>query len=297
VKNRTPIVKKYLIIENKSNRRISIKRENNMPTCAICAGVGYVRSDLAPSHRLFGQPICCPKCGQQALLSALSKRWPVTAEQEAFGLTPFCDRAEEGDFPAVLLAWETAYHFLDGLPNSRLLALHGHAGCGKTHLLLILRHQALKKKLSSIYVTAPDLQKRVQQFDDNERRLRDWHDLTSVDLLLIDELDDLLGHKIQPRLLQLINVRTSAKRATAFAFNNASCLSRPIKSRLQAHQAWVPENRYIMPFGHRSTSAGGYRASFDKLSRDAATGWIDLTSVPDARPTYGSVARTVNNET
>ena len=210
---------------------------NQKPTCTICAGVGYVRCELLPTHPLFGQPICCPKCGKQAQLDALIKRWPVTPDQEAFGLTPFDDRAGEGDFPAILFAWQTAYHFLEGQPDNRLLALHGKPGCGKSHLLLILRHQALKKQLSTIYVTAPHLQGRIQQFDDNCRRLRDWHDLTTVDLLLIDELDDLLGEKIQSRLLQLINVRTSAKRATAFAFNNASCLFQPIKSRLQAHQA------------------------------------------------------------
>ena len=242
-------------------------------TCTLCAGIGYVRCELPPGHALFGQPISCPECGKQAQLDALGKRWPVTAEQKAFGVTPFCDRADEGDFPAVLLAWETAYQFIEGLPDNRLLALHGPPGCGKTHLLLIMRYQALKKQLSTIYVTAPHLQKRVQQFDDNVCRLRDWEELTSVDLLLIDELDDLLGQKIQPRLLQLLNVRTSANRATAFAFNRTACLSQPIKSRLQAHQKWAPANLYNM-----------------------RTGWIDLTRVPDARPTLGSAPRPVKNQ-
>ena len=242
-------------------------------TCTLCGGVGYVRCELPPCHALFGQPISCPECGKQAQLDALGKRWPVTAEQEAFGVTPFCDRADEGDFPAVLLAWKAAQRFLDGQPDNRLLALHGPPGCGKTHLLLIMRYQALKRELSTIYVTAPDLQKRIQQFDDNERRLRDWHDLTTVDLLLIDELDDLLGEKIQPRLLQLLNVRTSGNRATAFAFNRSACLSAPIRSRLQTSQKWAPTNLYKM-----------------------RTGWLDLTRVSDARPALGFAPRPIGEE-
>ena len=243
--------------------------------CALCAGVGYVRGELPPGHPLFGQPITCPKCGKQAQLGALGKRWPVTAEQEAFGLTPFCDRADEGDLakPAVLLAFQAAQCFIDGQPDNRLLALHGPPGCGKTHLLLIMRYQALKRELSTIYVTAPDLQKRIQQFDDNERRLRDWQDLTTVDLLLIDELDDLLGEKIQPRLLQLLNMRTSGNRATAFAFNRSACLSAPIRSRLQASQKWAPANLYKM-----------------------RTGWLDLTRVPDARPALGFAPRPIGEK-
>ena len=121
-------------------------------TCTICAGVGYVRCELPPTHPLFGRPICCPECGRQAQLDALIKRWPVTPDQKGFGLTPFEDRAEEGDFPAVLLAWQTAYHFLAGLPDSRLLALHGKPGCGKSHLLQGAIAAAANSGLRAMYV-------------------------------------------------------------------------------------------------------------------------------------------------
>ena len=248
--------------------KVSQKRAPVAPalTCSTCAGAKYVRArNLPPTHRLFGQRLPCPKCHLMPVKTRLAKSWPITEIQADFGRTPFVNRPE---YPQIAVAWRTINAFIADLPDYRLLMIHGPSGVGKSHLLLIIRHQTLAAGISTIYVTGVELQKRIQQFDDDHKRHRDWQDLVNVKVLLIDDLDGISGSKIYPKLIELLNERRNGKRATAMAFKDASCCTKPIISRAEAYQDWSP----IKEKGFRS-------------------GWLSLTKVKDGRPLYSDMPR------
>lgn len=220
--------------------------------CQLCHGVGFIH--IRNKRDVFNKKVLCPQCGKRRLQARLDKSWRVTALEAAKGLTPY----ESRGYKQVIQAWQTTKAFSQAC-SPKLLALHGHQGVGKTHLLLILRQSCLTQGITVIYVNAVEMQNRIQQFSDENKRLADHYALSRVQMLIIDEFDEFTGEKIQSKLLSLFNERLRRGLATAVAFKDANKLNDSIKSRLRIRQEWVQAVNGLM------------------------RGWVDMTQIPDAR--------------
>lgn len=244
-------------------RQVEARKQATSHPCPTCNDAGVV---VCRDNPLRPRAIPCPDCANLRLRARIRRQWPLTEAELALGQKSFVARNDAPQMAGVYAAVQAfGNEVLAGTAD--ILSLSGNVGIGKTHLLLRLYAYVDAAGRAVIYRTATRIQTILQTFgyddvsraDANRRRDIAIHDLTTVPLLLIDEADRARsnGGYYENLLLDILNHRRAARRATVFAGNDLAHDTRglpaPVLSRARSH-------------GNR---------------------FIDLSGVPDARPTLG----------
>ena len=241
------------------------------PVCPTCNNSRFVRRDLPPYHRQFGRSIPCPTChtawAEKNRAGEISPRWELSEEDRAIAVKPFGRRK---DYPIVEEAARRLSLFvinaITGTPTHHYFTLDGTPGTGKTHLCLRAALKAGEVPVSVIYTTGTALAEKLKDFgydwesrrEADENRQLTMSDLTTVRLLVLDEIDHIKGDWVNDQLLEILNKRRSQNLCTLLAGNNLYLLGRESDRRLS-----------VAPVVSRLRGRDGI--------------WIDFTAVPDAR--------------
>lgn len=245
-----------------ARRQYEWQRENNEPlhgtapefmppACRRCHDTGQVRLELDGSFAGY-RP--CPGeqmngCAFQArraaeIGAAINKRWPISPFELELATMEWQD--ERPGAPGAKVAREQQQAFMEQMPSARTLFLFGPPGVGKTRLLSEVAVVARPRGLSSILRSADHIRRILQDFphkndEDGVRAYKQrrldvaWSDLTTADVLCIDEVDHAAGGAIYENLLELLNRRIAAGKSTAIAGNEGiERLGGPVISRLTA---------------------------------------------------------------
>ncbi len=244
-------------------RQVAARKQATSHPCPTCGDAGVV---VRRDNPLRPRAIPCPDCAALRLRARIRRQWPLTDAELALGQKAFVARTDAPQMADVYAAVQVfGSDVLAG--KADILSLSGNVGIGKTHLLLRLYAYVDAAGRAVIYRTATRIQSILQTFgyddvsraDANRRRDIAIHDLTTVPLLLIDEADRARSNTgyYENLLLDILNSRRATRRATVFAGNDLAHdvrgLPAPVLSRARSH-------------GNR---------------------FIDLSGVPDARPTLG----------
>lgn len=234
--------------------------------CAVCKDAGFVSQ--------HGRAVSCPVCGEEARQRLLNERimgrWPAHARADLLTLArakfevDYLDQFDElpGEARATIkkrldLALTAARRFAERWPKGIILAYDGAYGAGKTHLLAKVYAVAIRAGKSAIYITGPDLERAMSQFqgdDAEELRRQALADLVEVEVLLLDEADRITQKDgngwAERHLFDIVDSRQRANRSTILAGNALDRLPGAVMSRIKGVGSLL----------------------------------VDLSSVPDARP-------------
>ena len=184
------------------------------PNCPICAGIGFVRRDLAVDHPDFGKVEICTCRASEVAQSAYQRVYRLSNLQ-AFKTMSFETYKTHGRMglgdeqtASLILAYNHAFNFAHTLKG--WLVLLGGYGCGKTHLAAAIANYAVGMGVPTIFLTVPDLLDWLRyaygSSDDNfESR---FEEIRNIALLVLDDLGTQNGTPwAQEKLYQILNHR------------------------------------------------------------------------------------------
>lgn len=229
------------------------------PTCDTCKGARWVRNGNASPPRSMP----CPTCWHSWYAEGIRRRWPLSPKEAKDSRKTFVKRTDAPEMEKVFRAVK-AYGRNVIVGKADMFAITGPYGIGKTHLMLLLYRQIDSANRSVIYRTASQIRDILQgfkRFTEEERAIAK-NDMLHVALLILDEAekglreprdDDGKGEWFNSQMLDILNTRRNAGRATAIAGNDLFALPGAILSRTQ----------------------------------EKGCVFLDIANVPDARPLLG----------
>ena len=160
-------------------------------TCKECSDTGYIEQDnktvVCDCLKKLMADVACERLNAESPLQLCTF--------ESFKLDYYSDIPDEnGTAPLNRMSNILNYcrnyadHFTD---RSRSLVMRGATGLGKTHLSLAIANEVIRKGMSVIYVSAPDILSKLEKehfsyrYQDEENT---FDSLMKCDLLIIDDL-------------------------------------------------------------------------------------------------------------
>lgn len=159
--------------------------------CACCQDTGYIEADNRT--RVCE---CLVKLMSDIECEGLNAASPLElCTFESFRLDLYSDRPDaSGSTPLNRMSNILNYcrHYADTFaPSSRSLLMRGATGLGKTHLSLAIANEVIRKGMSVVYVSAPDILSRLERehFSYQYAKEEDtFSALLKCDLLILDDL-------------------------------------------------------------------------------------------------------------
>lgn len=158
--------------------------------CKKCSDTGYLELE---NRTVFCD--CMNKLMADLAAEQLNADLPLSeCTFENFSLDYYSDKPDEnGRSPLNRMSKILNYcrDYADNFSlNSKNLLMRGATGLGKTHLSLAIANEVIKKGMSVIYVTAPDIISKLEKehFSYGGSRQDSLSDLKKCDLLIIDDL-------------------------------------------------------------------------------------------------------------
>ena len=160
-------------------------------TCPYCDDTGYIELD---NHTVICD--CFKKLMADVAAEQLNTDLPLSrCTFDTFKLDYYSDRQDENGrsaFNRMSNIYNYCVDYADNFtPHSKSLLLRGATGLGKTHLSLAIANEVIKKGMSVIYVSAPDILSKLErehfsyQYGEQEDT---FNSLLKCDLLIIDDL-------------------------------------------------------------------------------------------------------------
>jgi len=132
-------------------------------------------------------------------------------------------------------AYEKCYTYAQQfVPSSEGLLLIGGVGCGKTHLVVAILFELLKKNICGLFITVPDLLQKIRSgFDKkNEPAESFMQGIRTAQLLILDDLGAEKNNEwTQEQLYMIINARYESMLPTIITSN---CGVEELKIRIGA---------------------------------------------------------------
>lgn len=160
-------------------------------TCSKCHDTGYVEQE---NRTVFCD--CLTKLMSDIACENLNADSPLSlCTFESFRLDYYSSEPDSSGVSALnrmskILNY--CQHYADTFShNSRSILMRGATGLGKTHLSLAIANEVMRKGMSVVYVSAPDILSKLERehfsyhYDAEENIFRP---LTQCDLLIIDDL-------------------------------------------------------------------------------------------------------------
>jgi DNA replication protein DnaC len=184
------------------------------PNCPLCAGIGYLRSDLPPGHPDFGRLDIC-SCRQSQVTQLVRQRlFALSNLEELRHLTfeNFYSRGRTGLWPqqadSLEQACNQAKHFAQSMDG--WLLFQGEFGCGKTHLAAAIANFAVSMGVPSLFITVPDLLDSLRfSYQDPESSFEErFEEIRRAPLLVLDDFGTQNATAwAQEKLFQILNYR------------------------------------------------------------------------------------------
>ena len=160
-------------------------------TCPYCGDTGYIELD---NHTAICD--CFKKLMADVAAEQLNTDLPLSrCTFDTFKLDYYSDKPDENGRSAFNRMSNIYNYCVDYADNfnvhSKSLLLRGATGLGKTHLSLAIANEVIKKGMSVIYVSAPDILSKLErehfsyQYGEQEDT---FNSLLKCDLLIIDDL-------------------------------------------------------------------------------------------------------------
>ncbi len=211
--------------------------------CPDCRDTGYID----------GEKCHCLKQAEIAVLYGNSHMGDILEDENfsRFSLDYYSreltDPSGRSSYEAAREAYEFAREFAAGNYPGENILLYGDAGTGKTFLSHCIASEYLSKAYSVVYVTAFTLTEIFSRkaFDKTSEARKDFDDLFSCDLLIIDDLGtEFTNSFTQPSFFQCINERILNKRSTIISTNLSLCqitqiYTERVSSRLAEHYRFI----------------------------------------------------------
>jgi len=211
------------------------------PECEICGGVGYLRRDLPVGHPDFGRIQICTCRSGQLKQQARNDLYKMSNLDELTHLTfeNFEPRGQIGLGPAQADSLERAYNhacqFAGKLEG--WLVLHGHYGCGKTHLAAAVANFVVDIGVPTLFLTVPDLLDSLRfSYNNPESSFEErFEDIRRCPLLIMDDFGtENATPWAQEKLFQILNYRYINNLPLLITTNlSLNQLEGRIRSRLQ----------------------------------------------------------------
>lgn len=159
--------------------------------CDKCNDTGYIEKDNRTVvcdclKKLMGD-IACEKLNAESPLKLCTF--------ESFNLNYYSDRPDaSGSVPFNRMSniFNYCRNYADNFTaSSRSLVMRGATGLGKTHLSLAIANEVIRKGMSVVYVSAPDILSKLERehFNHNYHEEENtFNSLMKCDLLIIDDL-------------------------------------------------------------------------------------------------------------
>ncbi len=211
------------------------------PTCPMCRGLGYVGVDVPVGHPHFGRLFPCA-CRTEELMQERSESLQRISNIKALERYTFETFYPEGKgdlsperISNLRQVYERAMAYAQR-PDGWLL-LRGSYGCGKTHLAAAIANVAVRRGMSVIFVTVPDLLDHLRSaFSPSSTETYDerFDEVRTAPLLI---LDDLGTENTTPwaleKLFQIFNYRYMGQLPTVITTNHDVETMEPrLRSRL-----------------------------------------------------------------
>lgn len=159
--------------------------------CEKCSDTGYI--EHGDRTEVCG---CFLKLMADIAAEQLSDGLPLDqCTFENFRLDYYSDRPDSsGRVPYTRMSriYDYCLHYADTFgPGTRSLLMKGGTGLGKTHLSLAIANEVIRKGMSVVYVTAPDILNKLErehftyQYSEQEDT---FNSLLRCDLLIVDDL-------------------------------------------------------------------------------------------------------------
>ena len=160
-------------------------------SCERCSDTGYIEED---NRTVFCE--CFKKLMSEIACEELSADLPLQdCTFDSFSLDYYSEKEDEnGRSPRKRMSniYRHCVDYADTFSlDSRSLLMRGATGLGKTHLSLAIANEVIKKGMSVIYVSAPEILSQLErehfsyQYDRQEDT---FNSLLSCDLLIVDDL-------------------------------------------------------------------------------------------------------------
>ena len=186
--------------------------------CPDCRDTGYID----------GEKCHCLRQAEIDILYGSSHMGDILKEENFSRFDPGYYSREIKDasgisaYDAALDALREAREFTEGQKVGENFLIYGDPGVGKTFLSHCIAHKLLTQGRPVVYVTAFTLTEIFQKrtFERTSEARRDYDELFSCDLLIIDDLGtEFTNSFTQPSFFQCINERILKKRSTLISTN------------------------------------------------------------------------------
>lgn len=190
------LAERSLALQNEYNsilNRLGFRPESLEPiyVCDKCADTGYIEEDnrtiVCDCLKKLMSDIACEKLNAESPLQLCTF--------DSFNLDYYSDQPDQnGSVPFNRMSniYNYCRDYADNFSvTSRSLLMRGATGLGKTHLCLAIANDVVRKGMSVVYVSAPDILSRLErehftyQYRDEENT---FNSLMKCDLLIIDDL-------------------------------------------------------------------------------------------------------------